>query len=160
MDENYKFSNVVFIQPKIYSLADNNGNIFYIGMTICPLAKRVAEHISEAKRNHKWNRSVKNERIRELSYDLTATIVHMEFVAGSDQYHALQRARKSLERKWILKFIDLGYKLTNREAKPKIKKVIIPQIEYVGQVYKSGISKDDKICVTAIEHKNSETATA
>lgn len=116
---------------KIYTLADSDGNVFYVGCTT-DLERRISGHLVEAKCDGKMTNHRKNEIIRSLNYQVVVKIVDMLWVTGSKQYRLVHRA-KTLEKTWIRKFIDLGYDLCNRRiglvSSPKTEK------QYVGQTF-------------------------
>ena len=126
---------------KIYTLADKVGNVFYVGCTTQNIEVRVGAHISEARvrsRGGKMNR--KCARIIELNYEIYATIVDMQYVA----YYKQSATDKlyPLEKKWIEKYISLGYNLCNKEALIRERKVKEAIPEFVGQTVVTSFVKD------------------
>jgi hypothetical protein len=97
---------------KIYTLSDENDNVFYVGSTVKRLETRLAQHISNAKRNKKYGNKRKDDIIRKLNYKIMATIVDMLWVTAQREKDLKHKA-DSLERKWIQKYASLGYDLCN-----------------------------------------------
>lgn len=109
---------------KIYTLSDENGNVFYVGCTLYPLESRLKSHLSQARVNGSVNKR-KNELIKSLDFKVIATIVEMKWITGT----AIKNMRHKilpLEREWISKYRNLGYQLVNKnrctyKSKPIIK---------------------------------------
>jgi hypothetical protein len=119
---------------KVYSLSDENGNVFYVGCTVNSLATRLAGHISEAKSTNAGVNFPKNKIIRSLDFKISGTIVAMHWVTGSDVRSAMNQLKK-FEQEWILKFRSLGYPICNRFPMPEKIQRLKELNEYVGQVY-------------------------
>lgn len=116
---------------KIYTLADENGNVFYVGVTTMRLEARLANHISVAKNNKSYGNKRKDAHIRKLNYKITATIVDMVWVSGGVKKDLVHQADK-LEKEWIEKYRSLGYNLVNgRQVTPK--KVVELEPEFIGK---------------------------
>lgn len=96
---------------KVYTLSDENGNVFYVGCTTRDIKLRLACHITEAKMNTVGN-AIKNAFIRSLDYKVLVTLIEEKFVTGGKAYDAVHRA-KDLEYKWMLEFINRGCVLCN-----------------------------------------------
>lgn len=116
---------------KIYTLADENGNVFYVGVTTMRLETRLANHISVAKNNKSFGNKRKDAHIRKLNYKIVATIVDMVWVTSGVKKDLVHHADK-LEKEWIEKYRALGYSLFNgRQVTPK--KIIELEPEFVGK---------------------------
>jgi hypothetical protein len=116
---------------KIYTLADENGNVFYVGSTTMRLEARLANHISVAKNNKSYGNKRKDAIIRKLNYKITATIVDMIWVTA-DRKEDLTHKADDIEKQWIDKYLSLGYKLVNgRQITPK--KIIQLEPEFIGK---------------------------
>jgi hypothetical protein len=128
---------------KIYTLSDESGNVFYVGVTTMRLETRLANHISVAKNNKSYGNKRKDAHIRKLNYRITATIVDMIWVTAGVKKDLVHKA-DNLEKEWIDKYLALGYKLFNgREITPK--KVIQLEPEFIGKTFNvtsEGISHD------------------
>lgn len=112
-------------------MADHNGNVFYIGCTTRRMELRLANHISEAKRNKKSGNHRKNEIIRKLDYSIVCTIIDTKW-ATSEYRHSLKDMAIKLEKEWIKKYTELGYQLCNGRL-PIVKKSAELGPEYVGK---------------------------
>lgn len=93
----------------IYTLADKNKNVFYIGCTLYALKNRLTTHIWEAKNG----KTKKCEMIRFLNYQITATVIDVKWVTGMDGYGAAQKLAV-FEKEWIEKYKALGIELCNK----------------------------------------------
>lgn len=118
------------LQPgyaKIYTLSDNEGNVFYVGMTSGPLENRVDAHIADARLNKPKSNQRKNEKIASLNYKITATIVDKVWV--SNVYSAFSSYRcRQLEDEWMQKFLDAGAPLLNIRMPKKKRNYITEEI--------------------------------
>lgn len=127
----YEYNNFYGSYAKVYTLSDNNGNVFYVGCTVLDMVTRFRGHLSEAK-NCTSAYNVKSSHIRSLNYKVIATIVEIKWVTGTCATHAQKKLLKD-ENKWIKTYINLGYKLLNREAKDKV--VFKTTEEFLGQTF-------------------------
>lgn len=122
---------------KVYTLSDENGNVFYVGCTLQKMETRIAGHIYEASGNKPSTNQKKNSVIKSLNYKVVVKIVDMLWVTASTRKSAArQREVKTLESEWILKFYNLGYDLCNKRGIPKFNlptKGFTP--EFVGQTF-------------------------
>jgi len=101
------------VYGKIYTLADEQGNVFYIGSTTFPLEHRLAGHISEAKCSKLRGNKRKIAHIRSLGFKVVATVIDMKWISGTDSKRFKYGEIKELEMKWISKYRQLGYELLN-----------------------------------------------
>lgn len=99
---------------KIYTLADENGNVFYVGSTIQPIRVRFDQHLLQA-RNTGYNPTEKCKAIVALDFNIVITVVDIRHLS-EPTYKELNRKILDLEKEWIIKYLELGYKLTNRTA--------------------------------------------
>lgn len=116
MSKSYPYSDFFGAWAKIYTLSDSEGNVFYVGCTTQSLSGRLARHISNSK--NKYTNSRKAQHIRSLNYNVKMNVVDMKWVTYSKSYYLASFAR-SLEKKWIQHFSDLGCGLTNRDVVKK-----------------------------------------
>lgn len=101
----------------IYTLSDEQGNVFYVGMTTQEASARLQNHLVEA-RSDNGNNKKKNEIIRSLNYKIIATVHYSFWITGSTQRMALIRG-EAIEKQWILKYINNGCALCNvKSTKP------------------------------------------
>lgn len=129
--ENFPFCNFFGTYAKIYTLADANGNVFYVGSTTTRLELRLANHITVAKKNKSSGNKRKDAYIRKLNYRITATIVDMIWVTA-DRKKDLTHKADHIEKQWIDKYLSLGYALLNgRQVVPK--KIVEPEPEFIGK---------------------------
>lgn len=141
-EQEYPYCDFVGAYAKIYTLSDENGNIFYVGCTTMRLETRLAQHISSAKNNHKYSNKRKNEIIRRLEFKIIATIVDMKWVTGRSG-KSIKYLASDLEKEWINKYLELGYELVNGRL-PIIKKEVAIQPEFVGKTLASSPKKPGK----------------
>lgn len=127
------YSNFFGAYAKVYTLSDKDGDVFYVGCTVHELEKRVAAHISEA-RSGKGNKR-KAARIVQADLEVYATIVEIKWVTERSAVDALMKMA-SIEKKWISKYMDLGYNLCNKEAHRGKNSKRQPLEEYVGMTIK------------------------
>jgi hypothetical protein len=158
--ENFPYCNFFGTYTKIYTLSDENGNVFYVGSTTTRLEIRLANHITVAKKNKSSGNKRKDAHIRKLNYKITATIVDMIWVTADRKKDLTHKADK-IEKQWIDKYLSLGYALLNgRQVVPK--KVIDPEPEYIGKTI--NVSSDaispDKPKIRIVFKDRPETATA
>lgn len=125
---------------KIYALADEIGNVFYIGCTFSRLEQRLAQHLSEAKNDRKYVNRRKTAIIRKLNFNITATIIDMAWITGESKSCLKYRAR-TVEKTWIDKYRALGYELCNGRL-PFAKKPIQVHPEFIGKTIR--VSSDGK----------------
>lgn len=105
---------------KVYTLSDENGNVFYVGCTLQKMETRIGGHIYEACGNKPSTNQKKNSVIRSLNYKVVVKIVDILWITASTRKSAArQREIKVLEAEWILKFYNLGYDLCNKRGIPK-----------------------------------------
>lgn len=95
-----------YIYGTIYCLKDLQGNIFYVGCTTLPLEKRVQMHIQEAKYDYY---RPKSKKIAELDYKIDAEVLYAGYY--TDKGDLLKD-----EKKYIIKFLESGSRLLNREG--------------------------------------------
>lgn len=101
------------ITAKCYSLTDDKGVVFYVGITIHDLTKRLTAHLNDAK-NYVYGTELrpskkninKIQRIKNSNYNISINLLQKKVVKNSDQKFAL-------EAKWITYFIKEGVELTN-----------------------------------------------
>lgn len=120
---------------KVYTLADDKGNVFYVGVTTHTMKQRLANHLSEAKSAYaksKGNARPKCLHIVNLNYKVKATIIDRMWVTASRSQDLIMQGCKDLEEEWIKKYADLGYELLNGSS---IKKRIPPPSEKIGSVF-------------------------
>lgn len=98
---------------RVYGLVGENDEVFYVGCTVKGLQHRLDAHLYEAKKNDCWMNTEKNHIIRSLDYEVTIKELASKPVKGKNAYVA-QRKAANLERMWIRRFIDAGFKLCNR----------------------------------------------
>lgn len=135
---------------KVYTLSDQNGNVFYVGCTLQKMETRIAGHIYDACGNKYSTNQKKNSVIRSLNYKVVVKIVDILWVTASTRKSAArQREIKVLEAEWILKFYNLGYDLCNKRGIPKFS---VPakdfKPEFIGQTFlttESGLAGIKKI---------------
>ena len=142
--QDYPYSDVFIALIKIYSLADHSGNVFYIGCTTARMESRLANHISEAKRNKRVSNQRKNDIIRKLDFSIVCTIIDTKWVTA-EYKHRLKDTAVKLEKEWIKKYTELGYQLCNGRL-PIIKKSAEYGPEYIGKTlttYARPSSKDN-----------------
>lgn len=118
--DQYDHSSFVCGYAKIYTLADKNGNVFYVGATIQDLEMRLRMHIWETKNISSQYLSEKQLMIKELNYEVVATIVDKIYVTGTHFVNAIVKARHK-EIEWINKFRSMGHKITNIQRRTKYK---------------------------------------
>jgi GIY-YIG catalytic domain len=145
----FPHSHLYCLYGKVYTLADKSGNVFYVGCTTMTVEQRLCQHISEAKRNSKGTNTRKNLIISKLNYEIVATIVDMVWLTSSRSRLSGQRINK-IEKKWIEKYVALGYELCNRDVYKK--RQLASKKEFVGQVYST---KGDKIIIQSEALNNS-----
>jgi hypothetical protein len=118
---------------QVYTLADNDGKVFYVGCTVRPLEKRIAVHISDAKANRGYNKK-KNLIIRSLNYQVSVKVVDIKWVTSTSASCAGTHI-KGLEKEWMLRYHRMGSELCNMD----IDRLLItkPQTRrsYVGQSF-------------------------
>lgn len=129
-------------QARIYSLADQQGNVFYVGCTTMRMEIRLAQHISAAKTNAKYTNKRKSAIIRKLDYEIICTIIDMVWVTAESAY-ALKYKAHGLEKQWIKKYTDLGYQLCNGRL-PVIKKVQSFGPEFIGKTLATSAKPNSK----------------
>lgn len=140
---------------KVYTLSDENGNIFYVGCTVQPIEKRLVMHLSEARSSRAGNMR-KHEIIRSLNYSVVITVLDMKWVTAKKPSWAHAQT-KTWEHEWVLKIHALGYDLCNRVVNKKSfrsKKEAKP--EFVGQAFVSKPISDKVIQVLERESKEKE----
>lgn len=137
-EKQYPSCNFLIAQAKIYSLADQHGNVFYIGFTVNRMEVRLGQHISAAKNNTKYTNKRKNELIRRLDYEIVCTVIDMAWFTGENKYQLRDKARK-LEKQWVKKYFDLGYQLCNGRL-PIVKKSAKLGNDYIGKTVKTRAS--------------------
>lgn len=93
---------------KIYTLQStrNLSDIRYVGKTIQKLNSRLSQHLSLAR--NKAKRHVYNWIRKELSEGYEISIIEIDSVETN-----IESIWQSLEQKWIAKYKELGYNLTN-----------------------------------------------
>ena len=129
-------------QAKIYSLADQQGNVFYVGCTTMRLETRLAQHISAAKSNARYTNKRKNAIIKKLDYVVVCTIVDMIWVTAQSA-HELKYKAHGLEKQWIKKYTDLGYQLCNGRL-PVVKKSQSFGPEFIGKTLTTSAKANSK----------------
>lgn len=129
-------------QAKIYSLADQQGNVFYIGCTNMRMETRLAQHISAAKNNTKYTNKRKNDIIKKLNYEIVCTIVDIIWVTAETAYDLKYRAH-GLEKQWIKKYTELGYQLCNGRL-PVVKKSKSFGPEFIGKTLTTKARPNDR----------------
>jgi hypothetical protein len=129
-------------QAKIYSLADKQGNVFYIGTTNVRMETRLAQHISAAKNDNKYSNRRKNDIIRKLNYEIVCTIIDMMWITAEDKY-SLKVGANKLEKQWIKKYTDLGYQLCNGRL-PVVKKSTTLGAEFIGKTLTTMAKQNNK----------------
>lgn len=123
---------------KVYSLADKKGNVFYVGYTSKSLEYRLSQHVNgsrpyqiEIEKPGHLKISAKAEHIRKLNFKVVATVIDIAWVASQHGY-VIPSIGRRLEKKWIQKYLDLGYALTNREIKT-YNKALTKEADFIGK---------------------------
>ena len=106
------------VEGKIYTLADKNGNVFYVGCTISSVESRLYYHLCEARQDYHWSNRRKVKIIQDLNFEVVATVVHTKMLKG-EYYWDVKKELEEIELEWIKKYILLGHNLTNLENKNK-----------------------------------------
>lgn len=135
---------------KIYTLSGVNGDVFYVGCTF-DLTNRLATHLGNAKGNHKGSNKKKNEIIRSLNFEVVVKVVDMKWVTGSRANRIIHKAFP-LEKKWIQKFLELGYDLCN--GRPMLKRRGPVKKEFVGQTFQTKSQLNGSIEIIEISHES------
>lgn len=112
---------------KIYTLTDENDNVFYVGCTIGSLETRLYDHIQGACNTKTVSNSLKSKKIRELGFKVKIVAVDYMAVEAGNSWDATRKAA-DLENDWSLKFMMEGIELTNdrirvRSKLPNAKKI-------------------------------------
>jgi hypothetical protein len=100
---------------RIYTLSDKSGNIFYVGATSQQIEARLKQHLDTARL---YGSTAKSLKIREINFQVIATIVDMVYVAGPWSMTPVSKAAP-IEQTWIEHYRSLGYVLTNAPARNK-----------------------------------------
>lgn len=107
---------------KIYCLADEFENIFYIGCTTRSLAQRLAAHLSEARTTPASTTNAKVKKIRALYMKVFIRELDIIWITSTNP-QILPEYAIELEKFWINKYFDGGVELTNsRESLMPTKK--------------------------------------
>lgn len=137
--ENLKYTETVYPHTKlsiafgkVYSLADLEGNVFYVGSTTGDMYSRLSQHLSQARSKFTKDKTEKSKRIKSLNFKVVAKIIQLQWlIPYSPIYNVKSLAR--LEKKWIIKFFSLGYELCNKDGQPR--KNLVETSVYVGKVF-------------------------
>lgn len=121
---------------KIYTLSDRDGNVFYVGCTILSIEYRLQCHISQAmsKKLRLQVNTKKIQRIRDLNFDIVATIVEIVKIDGS-KVPSPKKYLKPFELKWIKKYLNDGCDLCNTAQDMGISRREPLKKEIVGQTF-------------------------
>lgn len=106
---------------RVYTLADLNGVVFYVGCTILPMYKRIAQHISTAKRDAR--RIIKSEKSKIIIANGFNVIVQVQLTAWTTGKNASEAQSKLvvIEDFVIDLFAEVGCPLCNKHYSSKKK---------------------------------------
>lgn len=116
---------------KIYSLADQEGNVFYVGCTILSVEERIRTHVTRIN-GLQTITSAADLHMKSLDFKMIATILDKKWVTGKTSKIAVRKAF-DLENEWIIKLRALGHPIKNKHPFEKLFEIKKPEV--IGQIY-------------------------